>query len=128
MPEKEKEEKSNGLAAMSVDALAEEVERLRGELTDTKEKVQILTEDNKELNEVVTADMTAKLKADINRLGRFKPEDLKGLSIPELQIKLDALKHVIPSSKAIQFAHDEDETSKFWTVGDLRSERFKEAK
>jgi len=126
MPEKEKEEKSNGLAAMSVDALAEEVERLRAELTDKNATIQTLTADNKELNEVVTADMTGKLKADIMRLARYKAEDLKGLSIPELQIKLDALKHVIPSSKAIQIANDEDETKRFWTVGDLRSERFKE--
>lgn len=88
MPEKE-EGKSTGLAAMSVDALAEEVERLRAELTDRDAKITTLTEDNKELNEVVTADMTAKLKADIFRLGRFKPEDLKGLSIGDLQVKLE---------------------------------------
>ena len=129
MPEEEKT-KSNGLAAMSVDALAEEVERLRAELTDKNATIQTLTADNKELNEVVTADMTGKLKADIQRLGRFKPEDLKGLSIGDLQIKLDALKHVIPSAKAIALANDEDEQKGkgFWTVGDLRSERFKEAK
>lgn len=124
----EKEEKSKDLAAMSVDALAEEVERLRAELTDKNAKIQTLTEDNKDLNEVVTADMTAKLKADIHRLGRFKPEDLKGLSIGDLQVKLDALKHVIPSSKAIQLAADEEEKPGFWTVGDLRAQRFKEAK
>lgn len=127
MPEIEKP-KSNGLAAMSVDALAEEVERLRAELTDTKAKMQTLTEDNKELNDVVTAEMTGKLKADIMRLGRFKSEDLKGLSIADLQVKLDALKHVIPSAKAIALANDEDEKQAFWTVGDLRSERFKETK
>jgi ribosomal protein L29 len=127
MPEEEKT-KSNGLAAMSVDALAEEVERLRAELTDRDATIKTLTEDNKELNDVVTADMTGKLKADIMRLGRYKSEDLKGLPIGELQVKLDALKRVIPSSKAIAIAADEEEKKGFWTVGDLRSERFKEAK
>jgi len=127
MPEKE-EGKSKDLAAMSVDALAEEVERLRAELTETKAKFQTLTEDNKELNDVVTADMTGKLKADIMRLGRYKSEDLRGLSIGDLQLKLDALKRVIPTSKSITLATDEDDQKgdKFWTVGDLRSVRFKE--
>ncbi len=119
------EEQSKDLAKMSLDALTDEVTRLRAELAEKKETLKTMTETQQQLNDFIKADMGARLRSQIKSLGSFKDEELKNLSLDELQIKLDALKHVIPQAKNIHLAGDEQEEKQFFTVGDLHGQRFK---